>query len=193
MVSILSLPRRPSSNLSSVGIFKTRFPKLYARYHDCMVYVVQHASLKDAPIYNFWGVFASLAVNAGGQVWTLDHTDSDNYLGGLCVVVGFGPFDFRRSAKLVIDLGGESVEFELPPAIPLFLPSSIFSHYNTRIVGGDERRGSLVLWTSGKLFQWMDLGARCRKDLSAAELKLWLDGVQERIRTAFDLFPFFLT
>ncbi|KAG8938452.1 hypothetical protein FRC04_008588 [Tulasnella sp. 424] len=172
-------------------IFKAQFPQLYAHYRECMIYVMQCTSLKDFPIYNLWGAFASLAVNAGGRVWTLNHTDSDNYFAGLCVVVGFGPYNFRRSAKLVIDLGNKSVEFELPPAVPLFLPSAIFTHYNTRIVGGDEQRGSLVFWTSGQLFQWVDLRGRCESDLSADELEEWVKGRQGRLRAAFGRFPIF--
>lgn len=70
-----------------LDIFKVQFPQLYAHYQECMIYVMQHASLKDLPIYNLWGAFASLAVNAGGHVWMLNHTDSDNYFASLCVVV----------------------------------------------------------------------------------------------------------
>lgn len=69
------------------------------------------------------------------------------------------------------------------------MPSALLAHCNTSIVGDGETRGSLVFWTSGKLFQWVDLGGRSMKDLSVAELRVWLGDYQKRVEEAFGRFP----
>ncbi|KAG8918830.1 hypothetical protein FRC02_002092 [Tulasnella sp. 418] len=129
-------------------------------------------------LHQLWGVFASIAINFGSSVITLPHKDPDNYAYGYCVVVAFGTFDFTKSAHLIIEVGDENLIFELPPGIPIFFPSALLIHWNSRIVGPHEYRGSVVFWTSGKLFRWVDLGGRLVKSLTEEEKQ------QRRKRTA---------
>lgn len=120
------------------------------------------------------------------------HVDSDNYFAGLCVIMPFGSFDYARSARLVIDLGnGHVLSFALPMGVPFFLPSAIVAHYNTRIEHPADVRGSLVFWTSGKLFQWLALDGRAWKQLSPAEQRAFLLGSQRRWAEAVGRFPTF--
>lgn len=83
--------------------------------------------------------------------------------------------------------------FELPPGIPFFLPSSLLAHYNTAIVGDDERRGSLVFWMPGPVVQWLALGGRPEKDLTPAEIAEWVKGLQARAQEMLGRYPILQT
>ncbi|KIO19397.1 hypothetical protein M407DRAFT_30973 [Tulasnella calospora MUT 4182] len=118
-------------------------------------------------------------------------TYNDNFWGTFCCIIPFGHFDWRKSAFLVIHIDGEEdIAFELPPGVPFFLPSAVLAHYNTEIVGDLDIRGSLVLWTSGKVFQWLAQGGRAVKQLSQAELRDWLVGAQGRWLEVLGRYPF---
>lgn len=153
-----------------------------------MSQLIDHPNL-ETKLLNLFGPWTCCCINSGGQVVSSWHVDSNNYAGGFCVVIPFDHFDYRRSARLVIDLGqGQSVAFELPPGIPFFLPSSLLAHYNTRLTGGD-RRGSMVFWNPGSVMEWLALGGRAKKDLTPAELQKWLNGLQVRAATVLQRYP----
>ncbi|KIO21801.1 hypothetical protein M407DRAFT_28614 [Tulasnella calospora MUT 4182] len=167
-------------------IFKANFPSLHEYYRSTLNYVLSHPSCQ---LTNLWGPFASIAVNSGGSVQAWYHKDGDNLPAGLCVIIPFGLFNHSTSAHLVIDFNGTPIRFELPAGVPFFMPSALLAHYNTCLMGDGETRGSLVFWTSGKLFQWVDLGGRSVKDLTLEELRAWLGAGQERAQEAFGRFP----
>jgi hypothetical protein len=98
---------------------------------------------------------------------TNDHTNEHDQP-GMCVIIPFGRNDHRESARLVCeDLG---VDIEMPAGVPLLLPSALLRHRNTQIIGGHEViRCSMVFWSAGGPFRWMDLGGKMVKDLTDAE------------------------
>jgi hypothetical protein len=114
------------------------------------------------------------------------HIDLQNLGPGLCVVVPFGDFDPSRDCKLVVrELG---YVFQVAAGQPIFFPSALYTHYNTRLVSMGMR-GSIVAWTGASIFQYVDLGCRAVRDLSAAELREYKAGLKECVRKGFDLFP----
>lgn len=166
------------------------FPKHHDYYLQSIKSIVNHPSL-PRPLHHLFGPWASCCINSGGKVCTFFHTDNDNYWGGFCCIIPFGNFDWCKSAFLVIHIDGEEdIAFALPPGVPFFLPSAVLAHYNTEIVGDWEVRGSLVLWTSGKVFQWLAQDGRAVKQLSRTELKAWLEGAQGRWLEALERYPF---
>lgn len=99
-------------------ICKACFPHLHTHYEECLQYIVQHMSHNNLPIYTFWEPLLSW-LWMQGRVWTLLHTNADKYIAGPCVMVGFGPYDYHCSAKLVINLGDEATFCcpSLPPVL----------------------------------------------------------------------------
>ena len=132
-----------------------------------------------------------MAVNIGGKVVTDLHTDADNLADGLCVIVAGGSYDYMTSAYLVLDLGdGDVVAFELPPGVPMFFPSALVGHFNTEICYPDEeKRVSLVYWSSGKLFQYQDLGGRAMSQLTKEDVQAWVAAAKARAGEAAKAFP----
>lgn len=208
----LPLRRSASNFLFDAGVFENRFPDHFKFYSQSMENLIEHPNLpKPKPkkrnrkrpgrkkpdpeklLHRLWGPFASCCVNTGGKVRTKFHVDSDNYFAGLCVILAYGDFDHRKSARLVIDLGkGKVLSFELPAGIPFFLPSAIVAHYNTSIEqDGKTIRGSIVFWTSGKIFQWLALDGRAWTALTLAEQKEFLLSRQQRWAEAVGRFPLF--
>lgn len=178
------------ANTCLEGIFRANFPLHHTQYKSIMSELIHHPNLRS-PLLNLFGPWASCCVNSGGRVVSLWHTDTNNYAGNFCVIIPFNYFNYQRSARLVIDLGnGHSVAFELPPGIPFFLPSSLLAHYNTEIVGEDERRGSLVFWISGLVVQWLALGGRPEKDLSPSEVVEWVRSIQAHAHEVISRYPF---
>ena len=158
---------------------------MYASYDADMTALQGHEKLKDRPIRRLFGVWASACVNGGGRVCTHNHTDRRNRV-GVCCVIAFGQFDHTKSARLVLeDLG---IDIELPPGVPILLPSSLLRHRNTKIVGSD-RRGSIVLWSAGDLSRWLQLGGRRVGVLSPEERRAWKAGLSRRVDSLMSLFP----
>lgn len=184
---------RPPCLTFRLGIFASRFPQLSQYYTTAIEAIINHPNLPGPErLHHLWGAFASCCINTGGRVRAMFHVDSDNYFAGLCVIIPFGFFDYNASARLVVDLGnGEVLSHSLPMGIPFFLPSAIVAHYNTRLEYAGDVRGSLVFWTSGKLFQWLALGGRAWGELSPAEQKEFLLASQQRWAEAVGRFPVF--
>ena len=140
---------------------------MYAHYDDQFTKLCAHSLLQDPPLPRPWGVFTSIVINGGGRVVTKDHTDEHDQP-GMCVIFPFGTYDHTESARLVCeDLG---VDIEMPAGVPLLLPSALLRHRNTRIIGGQEVvRCSMVFWSAGGPFRWMDLGGKMVKNLTDDE------------------------
>lgn len=136
-----------------------------------------------------WGVYSAISVNSGGKVSTRKHTDCKNYAAGMCAIVANGDFDFTQSAFLFVELGDVIYRIELPPGIPVFIPSALVTHWNSRIIGPREYRGSLVYWMSGALVRYMELEGRKVSDLERQERSNYENGRAARVKEGMDLFP----
>ncbi|EIN05705.1 hypothetical protein PUNSTDRAFT_73904 [Punctularia strigosozonata HHB-11173 SS5] len=106
------------------------------------------------------------------------HKDCKNLATGLCCVIPFGSFDPSVEGHLVIE--ELNMEFEVAPGVPIFFPSALYTHYNTELINYGVR-GSFVAWTSGMIFQYVDLNFRAVKDLSKQEEKDYRVSVKARI------------
>lgn len=158
-----------------LDVFRHRFPSHYELHSKIVNFLVTSLGLP-----NPFGVFTSVAVNTGGQVCMDDHTDPNNLAGSFCGVMSFGNINFRKSAFLVIKVGGMEYRFELPPGIPIFFPSALLLHSNSKIIGSDGYRGSIVYWMAGSVARWYMLNGRAVNQLSDVELKEWQS--QARLR-----------
>ncbi|KAJ7458305.1 hypothetical protein B0H11DRAFT_1737793, partial [Mycena galericulata] len=58
--------------------------------------------------------------------------------------------------------------FQLAAGTPIYFPSALLTHYNSKLVTMGMR-GSLVAWTGASLFPYIDLGCRAVNDLTKAE------------------------
>ncbi|KAJ7229016.1 hypothetical protein GGX14DRAFT_555053 [Mycena pura] len=166
------------------AIFKAEFPLLYERYAHAARTVVGNVAGTSAAFFPF----ASYCINVGGRrgVSTEEHIDVQNLGPGLCVVVPWGDFDPSIDCKLhVKELG---FTFQLAPGTPIFFPSALYTHYNSKLISMGVR-GSLVAWTGGSIFQYVDLGCRAVNELGREEKAEYLKGLKSRILKGFGLFP----
>ena len=154
------------TDAADAGVFRAVFLKMYQYYDSSLTELCEHPKLQDPPIPRLWKVFTSVAINGGNHVVTIDHVNEHDQP-GLRVIIAFGEFDHKESARLVCEELG--VDIELPPGIPLLLPSALFRHQNTKITGANEKRGSMVFWSAGGPFRWMDVGGKQVNQLTAEE------------------------
>lgn len=119
------------------------------------------------------------------------HTDPNNFAGSFCVVIAFGSIDFHTSAFLLIKIGDTEYRFELPAGIPIFFPSALFLHSNSKIVGSGGYRGSVVYWMAGSVARWYLLNGRSVGQLPAEEKARWKgqQAVQERANRILSMYP----
>ena len=111
--------------------------------------------------------FAAMSFNFGPNAVTAEHTDSQNYAGGFCVVTSLGSFDSTRGGHLFVRELGIVAEF--PVGASILLPSAILNHGNTPI-GQDEYRASVTMYTAGGLFRRVDQGYVRQGEMAKAEL-----------------------
>ena len=136
------------------------------------------------PVQPLFGPFACVAVNSPPTI-CLPHRDSKNVMAGVCCIIPFGHFE-PTSARLVV--GEIEVEIEVAAGVPIFIPSAIFTHWNTQLEGLGVR-GSVVYWSGASLLQWAQLGYRALKTLSEEEASLWRASAQSRLKEGLDRFP----
>lgn len=167
--------------LIASGIFKSRMPGIYQRYRITMDFVQKYRP-GTRPCFDPW---ASFCINMG-LVISDDHKDLWNLLFGLCLIIPFGFFDFCTCARLGIkELG---VEFEVAPGVPIWVPSAMYTHYNTELKKMGMRQ-SLVAWTGAPIFQWKDLDGRALAKLSPSEKAEYVASLPRRIAEGLTLFP----
>ncbi|KAJ7491753.1 hypothetical protein B0H11DRAFT_2397817 [Mycena galericulata] len=166
-----------------VAIFKAEFPLVYDRYTQAMDMVQEKVKGVTAAFYPF----ASFCINISSKgVIAFEHIDAGNLAPGLCVVIPWGYFDPAFDCKLHVEELGYM--FQLAAGTPIYFPSALFTHYNSKLVTMGMR-GSLVAWTGASLFQYVDLGCRAVNDLTKVEKKKYLAGMKARVMARFDLFP----
>ncbi|KIP01616.1 hypothetical protein PHLGIDRAFT_43488, partial [Phlebiopsis gigantea 11061_1 CR5-6] len=79
---------------------------------------------------------------------------------GWCAIQSLDDFDSIKGGHLVLQQMDIVVGF--PPGSTVLIPSAIVTHGNTP-TQEHERRSSLVSYTSGGLFRWVEYGHRTRK------------------------------
>ncbi|KAJ7129699.1 hypothetical protein C8R44DRAFT_872931 [Mycena epipterygia] len=165
------------------GIFKAEFPLIHKRYADAADTIHEKYPHLQAAFYPF----ASFCININAKgVVTRRHIDVQNLGPGLCVVIPFGDFDPTVDCKLhIVELG---YTFQVAAGTPIFFPSALYTHYNSRLVSMGMR-GSIVAWTGASIFQYVDLGCRAVQDLSPEEYKMYKASLKAHVLAGFELFP----
>lgn len=128
--------------------------------------------------------FACLAVNCHPTV-CLPHRDFKNVIAGVCCIMPFGDFQPHTARLVVQEL---ELEIEVAPGVPIFIPSAVFTHWNTAMEKAGVR-GSIVYWTGAALFQWLQLGFRSLKSLSKNEHALYKATMPQLLREGISRFP----
>ncbi|KAJ7742965.1 hypothetical protein DFH07DRAFT_750097 [Mycena maculata] len=165
------------------AIFKAEFPLLSERYSEVADMIHAKFPHLEAAFYPF----ASYCVNVSARgVVTLPHIDMQNLGPGLCCVIPFGFFDAALDCKLIIEELG--FIFQVSAGTPIFFPSALFTHYNSKLVTMGMR-GSIVAWTGASLFQYVDLGCRSVGDLSKEERNKYHTALKDSVLMGFDKFP----
>ena len=117
------------------------------------------------------------------------HNDHANLAFGWCAIQSLGEFDARTGGHLMLQQLGLVVEF--PAGSTILIPSATISHGNTPIAQ-HERRASLVHYTAGGLFRWVEYGFRSWKTLQEEDpilaARLWWERKHVRVQTALDMF-----
>jgi hypothetical protein len=164
------------------GIFKEEFPLLEERYAAAADAIHKKFPNLDAAFYPF----TSFCINISERgVVTVEHIDSQNLGPGLCGVIPFDNFTSQDCKLHIKELG---YTFQLAPGTPIFFPSALYTHYNSKLISLGMR-GSIVVWTGSSIFQYADLGCRAVKDLKKGEAKLYRKALRARVLAGFDLFP----
>jgi len=101
--------------------------------------------------------FCGTTFNLGPYAITLEHRDSRNLVGGLCVLGVFGQFDHKTSGHFIMK--EPKVVIELRRGDVVFMPSAGITHRNAGMKKG-ETRSSIIQYTAGGLFQWIWQGFR---------------------------------
>ena len=80
---------------------------------------------------------------------------------------------------------------EFPPGSTILLPSAVVTHGNTPI-GKHETRSSLVHYTAGGLFRWVEYGFRTWEQFKAEDpieaARVWKERTTTRVDFALSLF-----
>lgn len=133
-------------------------PKLFALYSKVEVEMLAAELVLDFIAKHF--PFAAATANFGPRTFCLSHRDLKNLAFGLCVIIALGKFDFQKGGHLI--LHELKLIVEMRPGDIAFIPSAVVSHENVP-VAEDETRQSLVFYSAGGLFRWIDAGRQSYK------------------------------
>jgi hypothetical protein len=160
-----------------IGIFAYYFPRLFQEYTHMMEifhkkynvgYPLKHA------------VFAAASTNHGPRAITFEHTDQGNKANGICPIFCSGKFDPKKSGHLILrDL---QLLVEFPPGTFILIPSAVLLHGNV-LIGEDEERESLTLFSAGGLFRWLEYGFQSEKTLYKTRQMEFLAQEMEKRKT----------
>ncbi|KAK7433481.1 hypothetical protein VKT23_020767 [Stygiomarasmius scandens] len=107
-------------------------------------------------------VWSACTFNFGPATATWPHTDQGNLSFGWCAITALGNFNPDLGGHLVLwDLG---LIIRFPPGSTILLPSAVLVHSNIPIDKG-ETRYSLVQYSSGGLFRWVQNGMKSNVSL----------------------------
>ena len=115
-------------------------------------------------------VFPTAAFNFGPNVWTHKHRDSQNCPFGWCSIQALGNFDHTQGGQLI--LWEPKLVVDFPSGTVILLPSSIITHSNTPVVGG-ETRASFTQYATGGLFRYVDHQFHTKKEFKERYKEMW--------------------
>ncbi|KAF8580510.1 hypothetical protein K439DRAFT_1281358, partial [Ramaria rubella] len=95
--------------------------------------------------------FMAATLNLGPHSVCFEHRDHHNLAFGLCCVMVFGNFNYRRGGQVRLREAG--VTWEVAPGDIFYIPSASITHSNLPIAP-EENRYSFTLYSAGGLFSW---------------------------------------
>ena len=117
------------------------------------------------------------------------HNDHCNLAFDWCAIQAFGDFDPHEGSHLILQQFGVVTEF--PPGSTILIPSSIVTHGNVP-VHEHEQRSSLVHFSAGGLFRWVEYGFQTWESLKKSDplraACLWHERKTTRLPFALSLF-----
>ena len=117
------------------------------------------------------------------------HKDHANLPYGWCAITALGSFDCTRGGHLIFWELGLVIQF--PPGSAIFIPSASVTHSNTPIASG-EKHFSMIQYTAGSIFRWVDHGFKSDKDyyasLTEEGQKKDQEETQNRLKMGLSLF-----
>ena len=117
------------------------------------------------------------------------HSDHNNLAFGWCAIQSLGDFDSTAGGHLILQQFGVVAEF--PAGSTILLPSATVTHGNTPI-SSHEKRSSLVHYTAGGLFRYVEYGFRTWKKLQIEDpllaARLWQERKTTRMKDALNMF-----
>ncbi|KAJ7610372.1 hypothetical protein FB45DRAFT_708518, partial [Roridomyces roridus] len=99
--------------------------------------------------------FAAITANLGPCSVSPPHVDHGNKADGMCCISALGEFDPDKGGHLVLWEYNLLVRF--PPGCCILIPSAVVTHSNTPVQDGEERY-SLIQYSAGGLFRWVENG-----------------------------------
>ena len=175
-----------SALLIFTGAMAFYAPKLYQYYCTTMKELYDSDTALEPPFKG--SVFASMSPNPKKAVAHM-HKDTGNLAFGWCGIQSLGHFDYKKGGHLILQELGLVVEF--PPGSTILLPSASVTHGNTPIAA-EETRSSLVHYSAGGLFRWVEYGCQKWEDFKQADpvnaAKAWDARTTTRVPFALSLF-----
>ncbi|KAF8332226.1 hypothetical protein F5887DRAFT_894582 [Amanita rubescens] len=107
------------------------------------------------------GVYPCRSFNLGKQTVSYPHTDTVNLAQSWCTISPLGNFNSKEGGQLVLWNLGLVVDF--PVGSTILIPSALITHSNTSIQP-DETRYSIVQYSAGGLFRWVENGFMSDKE-----------------------------
>ncbi|KAF9472584.1 hypothetical protein BDN70DRAFT_762895, partial [Pholiota conissans] len=137
--------------------FSFYFPKVYQHYWTHLGLLYGRLPTLRANFPNI-SIYPACTFNLGPTTATHDHNDSANVASGICAITALGNFDHKLGGHLILfDLG---LVITFPAGSTVLIPSALFRHGNTPIVGDGAIRMSFTQYCSGGLFRWVQYGFR---------------------------------
>ncbi|KAJ7823337.1 hypothetical protein B0H14DRAFT_2370197, partial [Mycena olivaceomarginata] len=133
--------------------FQTLCYPIYADYHTTKQTLLQqnshlHRTFARSP-------FTTVTANLGPISVSLPHADFGNKADGMCLIGALGDFDADQGGHFMC--WDYDLIIRFPPGCSILIPSAVVTHSNTPIQDGEERF-SLIQYSAGGLFRWVDNG-----------------------------------
>ncbi|KAF8194572.1 hypothetical protein BJ912DRAFT_847793 [Pholiota molesta] len=135
--------------------FSFYFPKIYHEYWRNLGLLYRQLPTLQANFPNI-SIFSACTFNLGPTTATKVHTDSANVAYGICAITALGDFDPTLGGHIILfDLG---LVIQFPPGSTVLIPSALFRHGNTPIIGSNVTRQSFTQYCAGGIFRWVQYG-----------------------------------
>ncbi|KAJ6471044.1 hypothetical protein C8R45DRAFT_875167, partial [Mycena sanguinolenta] len=138
---------------NSYPAFQALAYNIFSNYHEAKQLLLQkYSHLRDTFARS---PFAALTANLGPVSVSPPHTDGGNKADGFCLISALGNFDADKGGHIV--LWDYNLVIRFPAGRSILIPSAVVTHSNTPIQAGEDRF-SLVQYSAGSLFRWIDNG-----------------------------------